>query len=594
MRRLFGLSLSLLLSISSVTQAAPRTVTALALQGKPELPATFTHYPYANPDAPTGGQLRLSALGTFDSLNQFINKGVPAEGLERLYDSLTSASLDEPFSRYGLLAERMTYDPDQPGWIIYHLRPQARFHDGTPVRARDVVFTFDTLRTQGAPAYQTYFAGIERVEALDPLTVRFRFRDPNNRELPLVVGDLPILPAHHWARRDFQETTLTPPLGSGPYRIARVQPGKSIRYERDPNYWGRDLPVNRGLHRIQTVTVMYYRDGTVAFEAFKAGQYDVRFENKAKTWATEYNFPALRSGQIRRWEQRHANPAGMQGFVMNTRRAPLNDRRVRHALAMAFDFQWSNQALFYDAYVRTVSFFDNSELAATATPSARERRFARELGLTSLIAEPPATPPVGSTDGHHRAALIEAQRLLNEAGLSWRDGQRVDAAGQPVVLEMLLVQPEFERIVQPFRRNLARLGIQLNIRLMDAAQYVQRLREHDFDLTVTGFPASRSPGNELWHYWGSAGADTPGSGNLAGLKHPTVDRLISRITQARSRDDTVAYVRLLDRLLRSEWLLVPHYHTPVYRIAAQRHVRQPERAPRYSEGIDTWWIEEAP
>lgn len=576
-------------------QAAIEISHAIALHGKPALSARFTHFPFANPDAPVAGKLRLDATGTFDSLNAFINKGVSAEGLGRLYDSLTVASPDEPFTRYGLLADRIERDPEDASWIIYHLRPQARFSDGQPVRAVDVVETFRLIKSQGAPAYQAYFADVKRVRALSPLSVRFDFASKNNRELPLIVGEMSILPWHYWRHRAFDKTSLDIPVGSGPYTIASIDPGRRITYARNPHYWGWSLPVNRGLNNFQEVSYRYYRDASVAFEAFKAGQYDIRLENKAKTWATEYQFPAVTSGQVIRIEQAHENPSGMQGFLFNTRRAPLNDLRVRQAISLAFDFEWSNRALFYQAYRRTHSYFDNSELAAAGPPGVAELRLLKPYRqqLPKTVFGNAVLPPVSKGDGYNRDNLLAAQALLKAAGWHLQDGKLVNAQGQALALEMLLVQPEFERITQPFKRNLSRLGITLNIRILDAAQYIERLRQFDYDLTVGGFPASSSPGNELWSFWGSAAASTPGSRNLTGLQSPVVDALISHITGAHDRRQLVSAVRALDRVLRAQWLVVPHYHTPVYRIAAWNRFSRPARPPRYGDGLDTWWLDAA-
>lgn len=593
--RLLPALLGLALAGSGSAQAALVSSHALTLHGAPALPANFSHLPYADPQAPKGGRLRTDALGTFDSLNPFINKGIPADGLSNLYDTLTTSSADEPFTRYGLLAERIERDSEDASWVIYHLRPQARFSDGKPVRARDVVFSFDIVRRKGAPAYKAYFADIVAVEALTPLSVRFRFRSKDNRELPLIVGELGILPAHYWRGREFDRSSLDIPVGSGPYKVGSIDAGRRISYQRDPAYWGRDLPVNRGRHNFDELSYLYYRDGSVAFEGFKAGKYDLRMENKAKTWATEYNFPTVQNGQVLRLEQRHQNPAGMQGFIYNIRRAPLNDRRVREALAQAFDFEWANRALFYGAYTRTASYFDNSELAARGLPPAAERRLLQpwRQQLPAAVFGSAVMPPVSAGDGYNRDNLLKAQRLLADAGWRYRDGALRNAGGEPLRLEILLVQPEFERIVQPLRRNLARLGVNLDIRILDAAQYIERLRQFDYDLTVSGVPASMSPGNELWSFWGSRDADTPGGRNLAGLKSPAVDALIARITQARDRTTLVTQVRALDRILRAEWLMIPNYHTPFYRIAAWDRFGRPERTPRYGDGIDAWWWDSA-
>jgi microcin C transport system substrate-binding protein len=588
----FGLVFSFTFSASGFSQARIELSHALALHGQPALSTGFTHFPFVNPNAPIGGHLRLDSTGTFDSLNPFISKGIPAEGISRIYDSLTAASPDEPFSRYGLLAERIERDPNDASWVIYQLRPEARFSDGTPVRATDVVETFRLIQDQGAPAYKAYFADIKRVQALTPLRVRFDFRSNHNRELPLIVGEMSILPKHYWQGRAFDKSSLEIPIGSGPYTVASIDPGRRITYARNPSYWGWKLPVNRGLHNFKSISYRYYRDGSVAFEAFKADQYDIRLENKAKTWATEYNFPAVQSGRVIKLEQQHENPSGMQGFLFNTRRSPLNDIRIREAISLAFDFEWSNRALFYQAYKRTSSYFDNSALAATGLPSQAEQRLLKPFKnqLSSQAFGQAVMPPISQGDGYNRDNLIAAQKLLKQAGWRVQQGQLINAKGEPLRLEMLLVQPEFERITQPFKRNLARLGITLDIRILDAAQYVERLRQFDFDLTVGGFPASSSPGNELWSFWSSTAATTPGSRNLTGLKSAAVDSLIAQVTRAQDRSELVTAVRALDRVLRSQHLVVPHYHTPVYRIAAWNRFGRPERPPRFGDGIDSWWF----
>lgn len=588
----FGLIFSFTFSASGFSQASIELSHALALHGQPALSMGFKHFPFVNPNAPIGGHLRLDSTGTFDSLNPFISKGIPAEGISRIYDSLTVASPDEPFSRYGLLAERIERDPNDASWVIYQLRPEARFSDGTPVRATDVVETFRLIQDQGAPAYKAYFADIKRVQALTPLRVRFDFRSNHNRELPLIVGEMSILPKHYWQGRAFDKSSLEIPIGSGPYTVASIDPGRRITYARNPSYWGWKLPVNRGLHNFKSISYRYYRDGSVAFEAFKADQYDIRLENKAKTWATEYNFPAVQSGRVIKLEQQHENPSGMQGFLFNTRRSPLNDIRIREAISLAFDFEWSNRALFYQAYKRTSSYFDNSALAATGLPSQAEQRLLKPFKnqLSSQSFGQAVMPPISQGDGYNRDNLIAAQKLLKQAGWRVQQGQLINAKGEPLRLEMLLVQPEFERITQPFKRNLARLGITLDIRILDAAQYVERLRQFDFDLTVGGFPASSSPGNELWSFWSSTAATTPGSRNLTGLKSAAVDSLIAQVTRAQDRSELVTAVRALDRVLRSQHLVVPHYHTPVYRIAAWNRFGRPERPPRFGDGIDSWWF----
>ncbi|RZU37092.1 microcin C transport system substrate-binding protein [Fluviicoccus keumensis] len=568
---------------------------AIALHGKPTQPDNFKAFPYARPDAPKGGELRLRALGTFDSTNPFINKGNPVEGTDYLYDSLTVAALDEPFARYGLLADRIDRDPEDPSWITYHLNPAARFSDGSPVTADDVVFTFDLIRKEGAPNLRNYYNEISKVEALDKQTVKFSFKNKNNRELSLIVGEMSILPKQFWSKRTFNSTNLDIPIGSGPYLLTKLDPGKSATYTRNPKYWAANLPVNRGKFNFDTIKFVYYQDMTVAFEGFKAGQYDFLTEFKAKTWATEYTFPAVKQGLVKKVEQPNFNPAGMQGFVYNLRRPLFQDRRVRQALSYAFDFEWSNRNLFFSAYSRSQSYFDNSELAATGLPSPAELALLNPLKaqVPPEVFTTPFQAPKTDGSGNVRANLMAAQQLLQSAGWTIKNGKLVNAKNEPFKFEILLVQPEFVRIVEPFTRNLARLGIEVSIRPVDSSQYINRERNFDFDMVVEGFAQSLSPGNEQRGFWGSQAADTPGSHNLAGLKSPAVDVLVDKIVGARSREDLVTATRALDRVLLWNHLVIPQYHNRSYRLAYWDFLEQPAIKPKYSPGIDFWWANAA-
>lgn len=584
-------SAALLLAVALPVEAAVEITHAISLHGKPRYPAGFTAFAYTNPAAPKGGDIRLYALGSFDSLNPFINRGSAAD-VGRIYDSLTTASLDEPFSRYGLLAEKIERDPADASWITYHLNPAARFSDGKPVTAADVVFTYDIIRKEGDPSYKNYFKDVVKVEALDARRVKFSFRDASNRELPLIVGEMPILPKHYWEKRKFDSTTLDIPVGSGPYVISKVDAGRSITYARNTNYWGRDLPVNRGQHNFNSITTVYYRDTTVAFEGFKAGQYDFRAENRAKTWATEYDFPALRNGLVKKVEQPHQNSSGMQGFGFNLRRGFFQDVRVREALGLAFDFEWSNRNLFNMAYTRTGSYFSNSELGASGVPSAAELALLEPLrkSLPATVFGPVQTPPKTDGSGNARAQLLKAQQLLAAAGWRMQGGKLVNAQNQPFVFEMLLAQPEFERIVQPFRQNLTRLGIDMRIRIVDVSQYIERMRRFDYDMTVVSFGQSQSPGNEQRDFWSSQAADMQGSRNVLGIKHPAVDRLIDHIVGAPSREALVTASRALDRVLLAHHYVIPHYHVNAYRIAYWDFLERPATTPRYALGFDAWWV----
>lgn len=570
--------------------AAPDSQHGIAMHGDLKYPPDFSHFDYVNPDAPKGGHFKESFIGTFDSLNPFIVKGTAAEGTGLLYDSLMARALDEPFSQYGLLAQQLRVAVDR-SWIEFDLHPDARFSDGHSVSADDVVFTFDILREKGSPFFKSYYAGIQSVTALSPQTVRFEFGDSTNRELPLIVGEVPILPQHFWAERDFETPSLEPPLGSGPYLIEKIDPGRTIVYTRNPNYWGRDLPVNRGRHNFDQRQYDYYRDSTVALEAFKAGEYDFRSEHASKAWATGYTGAPFADGRIIKEEIAHENPRGMQGFIMNTRRSMFSQPEVRKALALAFDFEWTNSNLFYGAYTRSHSYFSNSEMAAEELPTPAE------LEILEAVRDqvPPEVftqvyrAPTTDGSGRNRAQLREALGLLKQAGWQLESGKLVDGNGSPFTFEILLVQKEFERVVSPFIRNLERLGISASIRIVDVSQYINRLRQFDFDMVVYGFGQSSSPGNEQRDYWHSSSADMPGSRNLIGIKNPAVDYLVEQLIAAPDREQLVLRARALDRVLQWNHYVIPHYHISAYRIAYWNRFAHPEVNPAYDLGLDTWW-----
>jgi microcin C transport system substrate-binding protein len=573
--------------------AATEVSHAIALRSTPKYPAGFDHFDYVNPKAPKGGDVRLVAIGTFDSLNSFIDKGNPAEGLDMIYDSLTVRSLDEPGSYYGLLAEKIERDPADNSWIIYDLNPKARFSDGAPVTADDVVFSFDTVRHDGNPGYKMYYQDIVKVEALNKTQVKFTFRSKNNPELPIIVGELQILPRHYWAKHSFTSGSLDIPVGSGPYTITRVDAGHSITYTRNASYWARDLPVNRGLHNFNSETFTYYRDGTVGLEGFKAGKYDFRAENKAKSWAVDYDFPALKNGFVKKLEQPNQNPAGMQAFVYNLRKPQFQDRRVREALGYAFDFEWENKTLFYGSYQRTESYYSNSDLAATGLPSKEELAILEPFRaqVPPEVFTTPYQAPHTDGSGNNRQNLLKAQQLLTDAGWTMKNNVLTDKNGQPLSFEILLVQPEFERIVQPFAQNLSRLGVQAKVRVVDDSQYIERLKKFDFDMVVGGAGQSLSPGNEQRSFFGSKSADAPNSRNLAGIKNPVVDALIEQLIAAPTRTQLVFQTRALDRVLLWNHYMIPQYHAGIYRLAYWDFFERPALAPKYDAGFDTWWVD---
>lgn len=565
---------------------------ALTLYGEPpKYPEDFTHFDYVNPEAPKGGTLRLSGFGSFDSFNGFISRGTPADELGLLYDTLTVQSMDEPFSEYGLLAERIEQAPDNT-WVRFYLRPEARFHDGKPVTASDVVFTFNILRDQGAPFYKAYYADVKDVVANDEHSVTFHFQHGRNRELPMVLGQLPVFPEHYWAERDFTRNGLEPPLGSGPYRIGQVRAGRSVTYERVTDYWAADLPVRKGFYNFDRVMVDYYRDTGVALEAFKAGQFDFNLEVSAKNWATGYDSPALSEGHIIKEEIPNQNTQGMQGFVFNLRKAHFQDIRVRQAIALLFDFEWANQRLFHGAYTRSSSYFGNSELEAKGLPGEDELALLEPLRekLSKSVFDSAYLPPETDGSGSIRDQRRQAYALLQEAGWRIEDDQLINAEGIPLSFEFLLIQADFERVLLPFKRNLASLGIDMQLRRIDVSQYINRLRSRDFDMVVTSFPQSNSPGNEQREYWHSVSADNPGSRNLMGLRDPAVDQLVEGLIVADSRAELVTHTRALDRVLRAGHYLIPNYHTPVYRVAYWNKFDHPAQAPRYDLGMYTWWV----
>ena len=554
----------------------------------------FAHFDYADPDAPTGGDIRLAALGTFDNLNPFILKGNAAAGSGLIYDTLLTGSLDEPFTEYGLLVESIDM-PANRSWVEFTLREEARWHDGRPVTVDDVIWTTETLKTKGHPFYRHYYADIAGVSRTGPRTVRFTFGDTVNRELPLIVGQINVLPKHWWEGRDFESTTLDPPLGSGPYRIAAVEPGRSITLERVPDYWGRDLAVNRGQNNIDGIRYDYYRDATVAIEAFKAGEFDFRSENNSKEWGTAYDIPDVENGRMIKELIDHEIPTGMQAFWFNTRRAKFADRQVRHALAHAFDFEWSNANLFYGQYTRTKSFFSNTELASSGLPQSRELEMLERWRdrIPAEVFTSAYEPPSTDGSGNIRRNLRTARKMLQEAGWVVRDGVLTDAGtDEAMEIEFLLVAPAFERIVAPVVRNMERLGIAARIRLVDPAQYQNRIDEFDFDIVVSTRGQSLSPGNEQRNYWTTASADVRGSGNLAGIRDPAVDELVDLLIRAPDRETLVASTRALDRVLLWGHYVIPQWHIRSFRLVYWNRFGRPDIRPKYGLGFPTtWWID---
>ncbi|MGD8809707.1 MAG: extracellular solute-binding protein [Gammaproteobacteria bacterium] len=567
----------------------------LAMHGDLKYPAGFEHFDYVNPDAPKGGNVTTSGIGGFDSFNMFIIKGNPAQGMGRIYDTLMVSSADEPFSMYCLVCETIEVPKDR-SWVAFHIDPKARWHDGKPITADDVIWSFNTLFEKGAPFYRFYYGSVAKVEKVGDNGVKFNFKPGENRELPLILGQLPVLPKHYWEGLDFAATTLEPPLGSGAYKIKEFETNRSVVYERFEDYWAKDHPTQRGFDNFDLVREEYYRDRTVAREAFKAGAVDYWLENSAKEWATAFDIPAQKRGDLVTKAIPNHNTQGMQGFVMNMRRTLFQDPRVRRALNYAFDFEWSNKTLFYDQYTRTDSYFDNSELASSGLPKGAELAILEKYRdkLPKEVFDTEYTNPVTDGSGNNRENLRVANKLLRDAG--WRVDRSTrklthTETGQVFSFEVLLVSPAFERIVLPFKQNLARLGIDVSVRTVDTAQYQKRVQDFDFDMAVGSWGQSESPGNEQRDFWGSDASERPGSRNLAGLKDPVVDELVETLIAARDREALVTATRALDRVLLWKFLVVPHFHIEKDRIAYWNKFGMPSVVPDRGVQFSVWWID---
>jgi microcin C transport system substrate-binding protein len=584
------------LPLQVYAQETPKPVHGIAMHGSPKYGPDFKHFDYVNPAAPKGGNIRLSAIGTFDTFNPYTIKGVPAAGIGGfVYETLMTGPQDEAFTEYGKLAESVEMPKDR-SWVAFTLRKEARWHDGKPVTVEDVIFSLNALKTKGRPFYRFYYRGIAKAEKAGERRVKFMFGVGENRELPLIVGQLPILPKHAWDGKDFSKTTLESPIGSGPYKVKSFEAGRSITLERVKNYWGAKLPVEVGQHNFDEIRFDYYRDSTVALEAFKSGEYDFRQENTSKIWATGYDSPAFTKRLYKKQMIRNENPTGMQGFIFNTRKDYFQNPILRKALAYAFDFEWTNKNLFYGQYSRTKSFFSNSELASTGLPSAEELKI-----LTPLKAKiPPEVftqtyePPGTDGTGRLRKNLRQAKKLLQQAGWTVKNKILVNnETGKPLKFEILLISPAFERVVLPFTRNLKRLGIIATVRTVETAQYRKRLDTFDFDMIVSSFGQSLSPGNEQMSFWGSAAAARTGGRNYIGIKDPVIDKLIDLVIAAPDREALIARTRALDRVLLWNHYIIPQWHIQSYRVAFWDKFGKPAKSPRYGLGFNTWWVDTA-
>lgn len=581
------------MAIPTVNADDPAPAHGLAMHGDLKYSPDFKHFEYVNPDAPKGGTIRLSAIGGFDSLNPFIVKGNAAGGAAFIYETLMTSSADEAFSVYGQLAKTVRTPKDR-SWVEFTLRDEARWHDGKEISADDVIFSYETLVSKGAPFYRFYYGSVERAVKIDPKTVRFDFKPGKNRELPLILGQLTVLPKHYWETREFDSTTLEPPLGSGPYKIKKVEANRSIVLERVPDYWGKDIPVNKGVNNFETLEFEYYRDAQVAIEAFTGGRFDFRRENSSKAWATSYKVPAIDKGHIKLERFDHNRPTGMQGFAYNVRRDLFKDPVVREALAYAFDFTWSNKNLFYGQYKRSRSYFDNSELAATGVPSDAELALLEPLrrAIPAEIFTKEYNPPESDGSGNIRSNLRKASKLLRDAGWVIKDGVRInEKTGVKLEFEILLSSPIFERIVLPFSKNLEKLGVKTRARTVESAQYRRRLDTFDYDVVVGNWGQSMSPGNEQRDFWGSASVDQQGSRNIVGINDPAVDTLIEKLIAAPDRKALVTAAHALDRVLQWNHFVIPHFHAGYDRIAYWDKFGKPGVTPASGTQFLSWWVD---
>ena len=601
LRLLLPLALVFLATLAASAQEEPQHRHAVSLIGKPKYSPDFQHFDYVNPDAPKAGLVRMAEIGSFDSLNPILYKGEAAAGLGLIYETLMQDSLEESSTSYGLIAEWASYPVDYSS-VTFKLREDARWHDGTPITPEDVVYSLEVNKAAN-PRMALYYKNVSRAEVTGPNQVTFTFDVKGNRELPMIMGQLTILPKHYWTgkdangnQRDPLKTTLDPPLGSGPYRIKQVTPARTISYERVPDYWGKDLPVNRGQWNFDEIRFDYYRDETVAFESFKAGNLDYHQETSAKNWATAYDFAAVREGWVKRQEVPIKSAQPMQCFVFNLRRPQFADRRVRQAFNLAFDFEWANKTLFYGQYTRVSSYFQGSELAAPSElPQGRELEILNEVKdqVPPEVFTAVHTNPVNNSPEDLRANLRKAMQLLKDAGYEVKDGVLTNTkTGQPLTVEFLLVSPLFERIVQPYIDNLNRIGIKAKLRMVDSAQYTRRVDGFDYDIIVGNFPQSDSPGNEQRDFWGSEAASREGSRNLIGIKDPAIDKLVDHVIFAKNREELVAASRALDRVLLWNDFVVPQWFAPKVRIAYWNRYGQPETLPGLTPGfMQVWWLD---
>jgi microcin C transport system substrate-binding protein len=566
-----------------------------AMHGEPKYPEPPQNLDYVNVNAPKGGNVRFGTQGTYDSLHPFILKGVPAAAINQLWETLCWQSRDEAFTVYGLIAETIEV-PEDRSWTAFTLRPQAKWMDGTPITVDDVIWTFETLKAKGPPMYASYYADVLKAEKTGDRKVLFTFRNAENRELPLILGQLPALPSKWWASRDFEKSSLEVALSSGAYKVDSFDVGRSITYRRVPDWWGKDLWMNRGRNNFETLRYEYYRDAEVTFEAFKAGETDIRRENSGRNWMTRYDVPAVKDGRIKRDELPNEMPQPMQGFVFNLRRELFKDRRVREAIGLMYDFEWQNKNLSYGFYTRSRSFFGNSELEAKDLPSPEELKILEPLKgkIPDEVFTKEYNPPKTDGSGNIRPQAREAIGLLKQAGWEIKDGKMTDKGGRKLAFELLLNEAGFERMALPVKQNLERIGVDMSVRTVDTSQYRRRTDSYDFDMVIDLWGQSISPGNEQREFWGSNAADKPGGKNSMGHKDSAVDQLIELVIAAPDRESLVVRTRCLDRVLQWHQFLIPQFRSGKELVAYWNRFSRPEKTAKYSPvAYDTWWLDDA-
>lgn len=591
MRRI-GFIAGLLLSLPLASTAASAQTHAIAMHGEPQLSENFTSYSYANPNAPQGGQLKQAQIGSFDSLNPFSIRGNAARNIrQRVFESLLDRHYGEAFALYGLLAESVTTSPDRSR-VTFKLRKAARFSDGTPVTASDIAFTWNLLKDQGRPNHRHYYNQVLKLETPNQHTAIFHFDSTQpDRELPLIIGLMPILPKHIYEDRDIQSASLELPVGSGPYAVSEITPGAQVRFEKREDYWGHKLALNQGRHNITTFIDDYYRDDNTAFEAFKAGELDIWFETNPQRWQSGFNFPAAKDGRIVKQAVALGTPSGLRAFVLNTRRPLLADPILRKALDLAFDFEWINKVLYGDVYQRTQSYFGNTELSSTdKVATDRELELLRESPVPSETLLNGYQAPVSDGSGRDRNLRRQAIDLLEGAGYKIRGKSLYTPSGQKVDLEIMVQRRGDERLALSWRRMLAGIGIELKVRLIDSSQYQRQLQTFDFDIIVYDYYASLSPGNEQAYYWGSVAAQTQGSRNYAGIQDAGLDNAVKALTQAVEVEDYTLAARALDRALMSGQYFIPLYHNPKQWVASWHYVEHSSTHSAYGARTDAWWL----